>query len=108
MGDTDQCPWDMGTFGSMSIKYFGPSLRAAAAEAKAVLIQMAAEQLRLPADQLKVKDGMVADIRNPRNKISYADLAKGKRIERHLDHEVTLNRYLNIKCPVSRSLEPMP
>ncbi len=24
MGDTDLCPWDMGTFGSMSTRFFGP------------------------------------------------------------------------------------
>ena len=29
MGDTDLCPWDMGTFGSLSIRQFGPVLRAA-------------------------------------------------------------------------------
>ena len=34
MGDTDLCPWDMGTFGSLSIRQFGPVLRAAAAEAR--------------------------------------------------------------------------
>ena len=34
MGDTDLCPWDMGTFGSMTTRMFGPALRAAAAEAK--------------------------------------------------------------------------
>ena len=31
MGDTDLCPWDMGTFGSMTTRFFGPALRAAAA-----------------------------------------------------------------------------
>jgi len=31
MGDTDLCPWDMGTFGSMSTRFFGPPLRAAGA-----------------------------------------------------------------------------
>ena len=44
LGDTDVCPWDMGTFGSMSTRMFGPALRAAAAEARAVLLQLAAEQ----------------------------------------------------------------
>jgi len=24
MGDTDLCPWDMGTFGSMTTRFFGP------------------------------------------------------------------------------------
>src|ERR1039458_9764737 len=35
MGDTDLCPYDAGTFGSMSTRFFGPALRSAAAEAKA-------------------------------------------------------------------------
>ncbi|MBC8236290.1 molybdopterin-dependent oxidoreductase, partial [bacterium] len=52
MGDTALCPWDMGTFGSRSTKYFGPPLREAAAEAKSVLIQLAAEHLSLPQEQL--------------------------------------------------------
>ena len=37
LGDTERCPWDMGTFGSMTTRFFGPALRAAAAEARLVL-----------------------------------------------------------------------
>ena len=85
MGDTALCPWDMGTFGSRSIKYFGPALRQAAAEARAVLIELASEQLKLPVDQLATKDGFVQEKANPQNRISYGALAKGKMIERHLD-----------------------
>jgi isoquinoline 1-oxidoreductase len=44
MGDTQLCPWDMGTFGSMSTRFFGPALRGAAAEARAVLVELAAER----------------------------------------------------------------
>src|SRR5271169_2441243 len=33
MGDTELCPYDMGTWGSMTTRFFGPALRAAAAEA---------------------------------------------------------------------------
>jgi nicotinate dehydrogenase subunit B len=32
MGDTDLCPYDQGTWGSMSTRSFGPRMRAAAAE----------------------------------------------------------------------------
>ncbi len=85
MGDTDLCPWDAGTFGSRSTKYFGPELQAAAAEARAVLIQLAAERLGVPADRLVTKAAMVMDKQAPEKKVSYGDLAKGKRIERHLD-----------------------
>ena len=49
MGDTDLCPWDMGTFGSLTIRQFGPVLRGAAAEARAVLLQMSADYLQLPS-----------------------------------------------------------
>ena len=60
MGDTDLCPWDMGTFGSLSIRQFGPVLRAAAAEARAVLLQMAAERLQRAARPTsRSKDGVV-------------------------------------------------
>ena len=85
MGDTALCPWDMGTFGSRSIKYFGPALRQAAAEARAVLVELASEHLKLPAAQLETKDGFVQEKAKPQNRISYGDLAKGKTIERHID-----------------------
>jgi len=48
VGDTDLCPWDMGTFGSRTIRYFGPALREAAAEAKAILIDLASDHLKIP------------------------------------------------------------
>ena len=84
LGDTAVCPWDMGTFGSRTIKYFGPALRAAAAEARLVLIQLAAEALRLPESRLVTKAGFVLDNQNPGTTISYGTLAKGRTIERHL------------------------
>ena len=85
MGDTALCPWDMGTFGSRSIKYFGPALRQAAAEARGVLLELASEHLKLPAAQLAAKNGFVEEKGKPQNRVSYGSLAKGKMIERHLD-----------------------
>ena len=83
MGDTAQCPWDMGTFGSMTIRFFGPPLRAAGAEARKVLVELAAEQLQVPQERLTVENGVVFDKENKDKKVTYADLAKGKTIERH-------------------------
>jgi len=83
MGDTSLCPWDMGTFGSMTIRFFGPPLRAAGAEARKVLIELAAEQLQVPQERLTVENGVVFDKENKDKKVTYADLAKGKTIERH-------------------------
>lgn len=85
LGDTALCPYDMGTFGSRTIKYFGPALRQAAAEARAVLIEMAAEVLGVPKDQLATKNGFVYDLKEPSRKIAYGQLTKGKRIERYVD-----------------------
>lgn len=82
MGDTDICPWDMGTFGSLSTRAFGPSLRTAGAEARMVLKEMASERLKVPAANLVTDNGLVYDKGNKQKKISYADLAKGKKIER--------------------------
>jgi len=62
LGDTDLCPWDMGTFGSLSTRTLGPVIRAAGAEARAVLVQMAAERLQVPAARLQVNAGVVSDI----------------------------------------------
>jgi len=85
LGDTDLCPWDMGTFGSRTIKYFGPPFRQAAAEARAVLIQLASEKLGIAADRLATKDGAVFDTSDPRKSVTYGALAMGQTIERHID-----------------------
>ena len=86
MGDTDVCPWDMGTFGSLTIRQFGPVLRGAAAEARAVLLQMSADYLQLPSvEHLRVKDGMVTCAQDEHKSVSYARLVEGRRIEHHLE-----------------------
>ncbi len=86
MGDTDLCPWDMGTFGSLTVRQFGPVLRGAAAEARAVLLQMSADFLKLPsAEGLRVKDGVVIWAQDEHKRVSYAKLVEGKRIKRHLE-----------------------
>jgi CO/xanthine dehydrogenase Mo-binding subunit len=84
MGDTDLCPWDQGTWGSMTTRFFGPMLREAAAEAKAVLLELAAETLHVPPDRLTAKDGAIWDKAQPGLRVTYGELAKGKLIERHL------------------------
>ena len=83
LGDTDLCPTDMGTFGSMNVPLLGPAVHAAGAEARAVLIAMAAERLGVSADGLQAKSGVITDPASGR-KVTYGQLVEGKRIERHL------------------------
>ena len=84
MGDTRLCPWDSGTTGSRSTKYYGPPLRLAGAEARAILLQLASEQLNIPPERLLVINGVVSDKRNAASRVSYAELVKGKQIDRHM------------------------
>ena len=90
MGDTDLCPWDMGTFGSMTTRFFGPALRAAAAEARVVLIELASEHLQIPPERLMTKDGAVLDKNQKKKRVTYAQLAKGETIQRRAKQKPTL------------------
>jgi len=90
MGDTDLCPWDMGTFGSLSMRQFGPVLRQAAADARATLLQLAAERLQAPVERLTVKAGVVSDTADPKKTVTYGQLTEGKRIERKLEGKAPL------------------
>lgn len=96
MGDTDLCPWDAGTFGSLTTRTFGPFMRAAAAEARTVLLQLASERLRVPVSQLEARDGSVTDQINSKNRITYAQLTKGQKISRHLDGAPELKNHTQI------------
>jgi nicotinate dehydrogenase subunit B len=93
MGDTDLCPWDGGTWGSMTTRHFGPSMRAALAEGKGVLLELASEKLKVPVSQLTVSDGVITDNANPANSVTYAELAKGKKIERFLKEKPSPEDY---------------
>ncbi|MDA1082540.1 MAG: molybdopterin-dependent oxidoreductase [Gemmatimonadetes bacterium] len=92
MGDTELCPFDMGTYGSLSTRTLGPVLRAAAAEGKAVLMQMASEKLGVPVAQLEVVDGVVRSTTDRSKRVSYGELTAGKRIERKVDGAAALEK----------------
>ena len=84
MGDTDLCPWDAGTWGSLSTRLYGWFVREAACEAKGVLKELASDYLLCPADRLMTRDGMVFDRDRPMNRVTYGRLTAGRIIERHL------------------------
>ena len=90
MGDTDLCPYDRGTWGSMTIRFFGPKLREACAEARAVLLEMAAEVLNAPVDRLIAENGVIFDRTQRSNRVTYSQLSRGKIIERHLKGKAPL------------------
>jgi nicotinate dehydrogenase subunit B len=85
MGDTDLCPYDSGTYGSMSTRFFGPALRNAAAEARAVLMELAAEQLKAPEEKLAIENGVVSVLGDKNKRVTFGQLAKGQKITRKLE-----------------------
>jgi CO/xanthine dehydrogenase Mo-binding subunit len=67
-----------GASGSTGIQLGGKQLRVAAAEARRVLVEMAAQKLSVPADQLTVVDGVVQAKADAAKKVSYAELIGGR------------------------------
>ncbi|MBZ5552049.1 MAG: molybdopterin-dependent oxidoreductase [Acidobacteriia bacterium] len=105
LGDTELCPWDMGTFGSMSTRFFGPALRAAAAEAKAVLLDLASEQLKTAKDKLSVQNGTIFLTGDKNARVTFGQLAKGQKITRKLDGKAvtkSVSEFTVMGRPVNR------
>jgi isoquinoline 1-oxidoreductase len=90
LGDTDRCPFDRGTFGSLTTRMFGPALRAAAAEARLVLVGLASKKLGVPAEKLAVENGVVSVAGQPSRRVTYGELADGKRIARTVGEKAVL------------------
>jgi len=85
MGDTATSVNQGGASGSTGIQFGGKQMRMAAAEARRVLVEMAAEKLATPADQLIVVDGVVSAAFNRDKRVSYAELIGGKYFNVQLD-----------------------
>jgi CO/xanthine dehydrogenase Mo-binding subunit len=74
--DTHVTPNQGGTYSSASIARGGPQVRAASAEARAALLELASKRLNVPAGQLAVVKGIVS---GGGKSVSYGDLIGGKR-----------------------------
>jgi CO/xanthine dehydrogenase Mo-binding subunit len=85
MGDTATSVNQGGASGSTGIQNGGKQMRMAAAEARRVLVEMAAAKLALPADALTVADGVVHAKDDPSKRVSYAELIGGRYFNVQLD-----------------------
>src|ERR1017187_5296040 len=74
LGDTELCPYDMGTFGSMNVRNFGPALRGAGAEARALRVERGGEHRHASAARLQVKGGVVTAPATPGKSVTYGQL----------------------------------
>jgi CO/xanthine dehydrogenase Mo-binding subunit len=78
MGDTALTINQGGAASSNGVQNGGKQLAAAAAEARRVLIEMAAAKLNVPASQLTVTDGVISDTHDPLKEATYAELIGGR------------------------------
>ena len=85
MGDTATSVNQGGASGSTGIQLGGKQMRVAAAEARRVLVEMAAQKLNLPADQLTVSWGVVHSKTDPKQQVSYKELIGGRYFNVQLD-----------------------
>lgn len=88
MGDTVLCPYDGGTVGSRTTKYFGPALRQAGAKAKSILTKLAADQFKTDINNILLKNGVIFLKPDSSTKISYGDLINGKEIKDIIETDV--------------------
>ena len=79
MGSTDVTVDQGGSGGSDAIQRDGWPARRVAAEARRVLLALAADQLGVAVDQLTVRDGVIAVAADPSRRVTYGALIGGRR-----------------------------
>jgi nicotinate dehydrogenase subunit B len=85
MGDTANSVNQGGASGSTGIQFGGKQMRMASAEARRVLVEMAAGFLSTPVEQLVVNDGVVSSRADVTKRISYEQMLGGKYFNVQLD-----------------------
>ena len=85
MADTAYTVNQGGASGSTGIQLGGKQMRMAAAEARRVLVEMAAGLLSVPIDKLAVADGVVSATDDKAKRISYKEMIGGKYFNVTLD-----------------------
>jgi CO/xanthine dehydrogenase Mo-binding subunit len=90
MGDTALTPDEGYTAGSMTINSSGGALRQAAAEARRVLLLLAAEKLDASMAELIVNDGLISVRQDPARSVSYVQLMGGRQFNRNVSGNAPL------------------
>ena len=107
MGDTDLVPFDMGTFGSRTTPTMAPQLRRAAAAARELLLDFAAEKWALDRSRvdrskvdrstLRIENGRVIDSATGKS-LSFGDLTKGQTLAKAVGH-APVSKPLGVSAP---------
>ncbi|HEY4073846.1 MAG TPA: molybdopterin cofactor-binding domain-containing protein [Herbaspirillum sp.] len=105
MGDTAIVPDQGTTTGSKTTQMGQPQLRQAAAEARAVLVELGAAKLGVTPDEVGIREAVVFVKAAPAKGVSFADLLGGKRFDRKMTGKAkfkAIKDYSVIGQPVPR------
>ena len=89
MGDTDLTPFDMGTFGSRTTPTMAPQLRKAAAAARELLLDLAAEQMKADRAALTADEGKVTHLQT-KQALGYGQLVRGQKLLKQISDDVPM------------------
>jgi isoquinoline 1-oxidoreductase len=87
MGDTALTPFDMGTFGSQTTPRMWPQIRKAAATAREMLIDLAAQKWSVDRSTVLIADGKITAAGHTGG---FGDLTKGQQLTRTIPTSATL------------------
>ncbi len=91
MGDTDLTPYDAGTFGSQTTPMMSPQLRRVAAATRELLIDLAAEQLKVDRASLLVADGKITSS-STKQSLSFGQLTKGQKLMKAVTQDTPITQ----------------
>ncbi len=89
MGDTDQVPFDMGTFGSRTTPQMGTELRTVASAAREALIEMAAQRWNADARKLTAQNGAITNPQTGQS-VAYGELTRGQKLTKIITSDPAL------------------
>ncbi|MGD0661377.1 MAG: molybdopterin cofactor-binding domain-containing protein [Syntrophorhabdales bacterium] len=96
MGDTALTVDQVGASASSGLREGGPSVRAACAEARLILLEMASARLGVPVERLDAHEGVITVRGGVKRPISYSELVNGKRFNATLNWNSQLGHPLNV------------
>src|SRR6201988_949292 len=89
MADTDLTPFDLGTFGSMTTPRMAPQLRKAAAAAREMLIDLAAQKWNVDRSNVQILNAKLVNDQT-KESLTFADVVNGQNIAKTIpDDQIT-------------------
>lgn len=76
VGDTDRCPYGLGSWGSRSAAVVSGAMDKAATEVKRKVLQIAGHALEVAPEDLKIENGMIHPLGSPEPSMSLADVGE--------------------------------